>query len=128
MSTFHAVIWMDHAEAHVLHLCSEHTETRRIKARAHHAHAKADGDDAHALPRYFDEIAAAIADAHEVLVTGPADAKLDFLKHLHAHRGTVANKVVGVETLDHPSDAQLAAHARKFFLRTDRMNGTPTPT
>ena len=30
-------------------------------------------------------------------------------------------KVVGVETIDHPSDGQLVAHARKYFNAADRM-------
>jgi hypothetical protein len=29
--------------------------------------------------------------------------------------------IVAVETVDHPSDGQLVAHARKHFDATDRM-------
>jgi hypothetical protein len=29
--------------------------------------------------------------------------------------------IVGVETVDHPSDAQLVAHARHYFEAEDRM-------
>jgi hypothetical protein len=29
--------------------------------------------------------------------------------------------IVGVETVDHPSDAQLVAYATKYFKATDRM-------
>jgi hypothetical protein len=29
--------------------------------------------------------------------------------------------VIGVETVDHPSDAQLVAFARKYFVAKDRM-------
>jgi hypothetical protein len=29
--------------------------------------------------------------------------------------------IAGVETVDHPSDAQLVAHARKYLKVTDRM-------
>mgnify|MGYP006314746701 CR=1 FL=1 len=36
MTTFHAVVWMDHTEAHVLMFDKEHVETQRIKARSHH--------------------------------------------------------------------------------------------
>jgi hypothetical protein len=31
------------------------------------------------------------------------------------------NVIVGVETVDHPSDAQLVAYARKYFIAADRM-------
>ena len=30
-------------------------------------------------------------------------------------------KIVGVETVDHPSDAQLVAYARQYFKAEDRM-------
>jgi hypothetical protein len=30
--------------------------------------------------------------------------------------------------VDHPSDRQLVALARQYFLRHDRMTGTPVPT
>jgi hypothetical protein len=29
--------------------------------------------------------------------------------------------IVGVETVDHPSDAALVAYARKYFTSADRM-------
>jgi hypothetical protein len=32
------------------------------------------------------------------------------------------NVIVGVETVDHPSDAQLVAYATKYFKATDRMH------
>jgi hypothetical protein len=31
------------------------------------------------------------------------------------------NVIVGVETVDHPSDAQVVAYARKYFNAADRM-------
>jgi len=31
------------------------------------------------------------------------------------------NVIVGVETVDHPSDAQLVAYAGKYLKATDRM-------
>ena len=34
MTTFHAVVWMDHTQAHVLMFDREHVEAQRIKASA----------------------------------------------------------------------------------------------
>jgi hypothetical protein len=31
------------------------------------------------------------------------------------------NVIVGVETIDHPSDRELVAHARRYFKAEDRM-------
>jgi hypothetical protein len=34
MTTFHAVVWIDHQEAHVLMFDREHVQARRIQARS----------------------------------------------------------------------------------------------
>ena len=57
----------------------------------------------------------------EVLVVGPAQAKLQLIKHIHAHDPAMSSKIVGVETIDHPSDGQLVAYARKYFVAKDQM-------
>ena len=38
MTTFHAVVWLDHQEAHVLMFDREHVQAQRIKSRSHHKH------------------------------------------------------------------------------------------
>lgn len=43
------------------------------------------------------------------------------VKHIHSHEPALVRKVVGVETVDHPSDGQLVAYARKYFLAKDQM-------
>ena len=70
---------------------------------------------------YYHRVAAALAGAQEILVVGPAQAKLQLIKHIHVHDATLANKVIGVETVDHPTDGQLVAYARKYFEARDRM-------
>ncbi len=114
MTTFHAVVWMDHTEAHVLMFDKEHVEAQRIKARSHHTpkhgHVGADKD-------FFKQIADALTGVAEVLLTGPANAKIefrDFCKH-NAH--AIDKAVVEVLTTDHPSDAQVVAMARQYFKR-----------
>jgi transposase len=41
--------------------------------------------------------------------------------HIHSYSPKLMSAIVGVETVDHPSDAQLVAYARKYFKATDRM-------
>ena len=48
-------------------------------------------------------------------MVGPSSAKLDFVRHVHQHDHTLTPKIVGVETLDHPTDPQLAAYVRHYF-------------
>ena len=57
----------------------------------------------------------------EELVAGPRQAKGELVKHLEAHDPAWRQKIVGTETVDHPSDNQLVAHARKYFRIADRM-------
>ena len=61
--------------------------------------------------------------AQEILVVGPAQAKLQLVKHIHSHDPAMSDKVIGAESVDHPSDGQLVAYARKYFVAKDRMLG-----
>jgi len=70
---------------------------------------------------YYHQVVEALAGAQEVLVVGPAQAKLQLIKHIHAHDPAMADKVVGVETVDHPTDGQVVAYARKYFHAKDQM-------
>jgi hypothetical protein len=57
----------------------------------------------------------ALADANEILIVGPSTAKLHFLNHVHQHDHALLPKIVGLETVDHPSDGQLVAYAKEYF-------------
>ncbi len=123
---FHAVVWIDHREARVFHFSPSDAErlvlhpdnpTRHIHHKANSigsGHAPADEEFLHA-------VADAVADAGAILVTGPANAKTELVKHIHRHDPKVMNAIIGVETVDHPSDAQLVAYARTYFKAKDRM-------
>jgi hypothetical protein len=55
------------------------------------------------------------------LITGPAGTKKELASYLGEDQPSVAAKIVGVEPLDHPSDGELLAFARRFFAPDDRM-------
>jgi stalled ribosome rescue protein Dom34 len=89
-----------------------------------HIHHKANSiGSGHAAEdhEFLQAVAQSIADAGEVLVTGPANAKTELVKHISQHDPQLMKIIVGIETVDHPSDAQLVAHARKYFKAEDRM-------
>ena len=50
MSTFHAVVWLDHSEAHVVMFDREHMEAQRVKSRSHHKHQGKTADNAAFFP------------------------------------------------------------------------------
>jgi hypothetical protein len=43
------------------------------------------------------------------------------VKHIQQRDPKMTPTIVGVETVDHPSDGQLVAYARKYFKAEDRM-------
>lgn len=125
MSHFHAVIWIDHKEAHVFHFNEEAADKLVLRAKhaARHIHHKANevgsghaGEDA----EFLHAVAAAVSDAGEILITGPAGTKTALMKHLAKHDPHVFQRVAGVESSDHPTDGQLLAHARTYFNAADR--------
>ncbi len=77
---------------------------------------------------FLHAVAEAIADAGAVLVTGPANAKTELVKHIQHHDPKLMKLILGVETVDHPSDPQLVAYARKFFKAADRMQPQLPPS
>jgi stalled ribosome rescue protein Dom34 len=127
MSHHHAVVWIDHAEAHVLHFTREDVQNQLVHGKPHvHLHTKRNAQasgNAAEDPAFFAKVVEALGDAQEILVVGPASAKTEFVKHLDAHSHELRKKVVAVETVDHPSDGQLLAYARKHFRAGDRMRG-----
>ena len=123
---YHAVIWIDQHEARVFHFSPTDVEQLVLHPDhpTRHIHHKANvigsghAAEAHA---YLQAVADSIADAGVVLITGPANAKTELAKHIHRHSPGLMSAIVGLETVDHPSDAELVAYARKYFKVTDRM-------
>jgi stalled ribosome rescue protein Dom34 len=123
---FHAAVWIDHHEARVFHFSA--TDVERLVLRpdhpTRHIHHKANSvGSGHASDDhdFFQAVAQSIADAGAVLITGPADTKTALNKYISQHDPKLMKIIVGVETVDHPSDAQLVAYARHYFKAEDRM-------
>ena len=126
MSHYHAIVWLDHHQAHVMHISPDDVEKSVVHPanphlNLHHKSGAIGSGKQQQDQAYYHAIVEALAGAHEILVVGPAQAKLQLIKHIHHHDHSMADKVVGVETVDHPSDAQLVAHARSYFVAKDRM-------
>ncbi|MFO0760011.1 MAG: hypothetical protein U0359_26235 [Byssovorax sp.] len=124
----HLAVWLDHNEAKIFHVTSQSFEEAIVASPKAHTqlHRKLGSDDGHRAPeddRYYEEIARALGEATEILVLGPATAKLELIKYLHHKDPKIAERVVGVETVDHPTDRQLVAYIRTYFKAVDRMKG-----
>jgi stalled ribosome rescue protein Dom34 len=146
MSTYHAIVWMDRSEAHVIMFDREHVEAQKIKSRSHHKatgghvgshrdmHGRGDsasgshsaeGGHESSDEKFYHEVALALKDVHEILLTGPAQGKDEFHAHCKRHDKAVDKAIIGVVTSDHPTDPQLVALARKYFVKFDKMQGGP---
>jgi stalled ribosome rescue protein Dom34 len=126
MSHYHAVIWLDHSEAHVFHFTPDEVEkltalSTNPRPHQHHKRGSTGSGNAKEDHAYFEHVTGLLKGAQEILVVGPAKAKLDLIKHIHKHHQDMVPKIAGVETLDHPTDGQLVAYARKYFHAKDRM-------
>lgn len=131
MQAYHIAVWIDHREAKVFRVGALDSGEDVIRAEhaEKHIHHKAGtfgaghGGAGHAGEdlAFLDAVAKDIADAHEILIVGPAQAKLHLFKRLQTHHPKIAEKVVGIESVDHPSDGQMVAYARHYFHKVDRM-------
>jgi stalled ribosome rescue protein Dom34 len=130
MPVRHVAIWIDRKEAKIFHIEPEGFDEKTIKAPYHHVTRKAEEQGNHAgSKRFFDDVAAALKDAEEVLLVGPSSAKLDFIRYLHMHNEGLSGRIAGVETLDHPSDGALVAYVKQYFHREDQtLEPTSLPT
>ncbi len=130
----HAVIWIDHKEARIFHVQPEtvgHVQPEPIDETTilspqHliHRHPKGRGeakehpDDA---KTFFHEAARLLDGTDAVLIVGPSSAKTEFFRYVQDHDKKLQARVVGIETVDHPTDREIAAYAKRYFVRSDRM-------
>ena len=80
--------------------------------------AKEHPDDA---TRFFHAVARSLEGADAVLIVGPSSAKLEFLRYVQDRDQKLQAKVAGIETMDHPTDREIVAYARRYFKGSDRM-------
>ena len=123
MSHSHAVVWIDHQHAQVLHFDASHMEAQKIKARTDHT--RQHGSGVRTEHEFFGEVCDALAGIPEVLMTGSHTAQADFRRYVDKHRPALGPQIAGWETVDHPTEGQLLALARQYFLKHDRLAGDP---
>src|SRR5580698_2968797 len=121
-----AAVWMDHHEARIFRTVAGRFDESTVVAHDKRLHPHPTGpkgdhnhpDDAH---RFFREVAHALISADSVLVVGPSTAKREFFAYLHEHERALEPKVAHIETVDHPTDAQVVALAKRYFRIPTRL-------
>jgi hypothetical protein len=123
---YHAVVWIDHRQARVFHFSPDDVEKvvvhpERSPVRDYHRKQKGTGQHDKEDQVFLEEVTQAIADAGAILIVGPANEKLELMKHIERVHPAIKLNIEGVETADHPTDGELVAHARRFLKSADRM-------
>ena len=127
MTHYHACVWIDHREARIFGVGLEEADSA-VAANlhaTHHIHRKANqvGLGTETLDHEFlAEVAALLQPVQAILIAGPGKAKHELAAYLEEHAPATAKRVWGIEAMDHPSDGQLLAAARKYFKAADRMH------
>jgi stalled ribosome rescue protein Dom34 len=99
------------------------TQVVRPEGGTPHLHHKAKAiDDGHEPENqtYYHSVGKTLDGINAVLVTGPANAKTELMKHLARHDPPLLKKVSAIQTVDHPTDGQLLDLARHHFGLIDR--------
>jgi stalled ribosome rescue protein Dom34 len=128
MPHYHAAVWLDHHTARVFDIGADEIETFTVHAhpkhrQVHHKHGALGSGHVEGDRAFFEGIADHLKTAGEILVAGPGKAKLEFQRFLHKHAPQIEAKIAALETVDHPSDGQFVAYARRAFLKIDQMRG-----
>jgi hypothetical protein len=129
---YHAVVWIDHHEAKIFHFSAAGFDAATIRSSQPHRHlhhkANTIGSGHAAVERGFlERVAEALDVSGAVLITGPAGAKHELAGHIAKFHPQLAARISAVETLDHPTDGEIVALARKFFRADDRMHPQQHP-
>ena len=115
------VIWIDSEHAKLFKfLPGGKTENHTVKSHHHDHHTANPRDSKGGHDAFFHDVANHLKDANELLIVGPGLGKEHFKSHLEKHHhGDLLKKVVGTLAMDHPTDHQIVAEARKFFTAKD---------
>ena len=123
---YHSVVWIDHSEARVFHFNAAEADNLVVRPDDPHVHIhhKANAIGSGHAPEdkaFLQAVVEAIGGCKAILITGPGVAKTALVKHIARHDPALLECISGVETVDHPADKVLVAHARTYFKAADLM-------
>jgi stalled ribosome rescue protein Dom34 len=127
-------LWIDHRNAVIVTISKAGEKTERVESDVEkhvrysggssggsHGSREGAGEDtrerhfAGQLSKYYEDVIACVREADAILILGPGEAKGELKTHLE--RAGLAARIVGVETTDKMTDAQIAAKTRERFPR-----------
>lgn len=122
----HAIVWIDHREAKIFQFGPDDVEKILVQAEGHGRQLQHKANVTGAGHRgvdheFFGRVVASLDHTGSILIAGPGNARMELKNYIGEHHSQLAQRIAGVEPLDHPHDAQLVALARKFFRADDWM-------
>jgi stalled ribosome rescue protein Dom34 len=113
----HAIVFIDHHEAHVLYPAAANSDGGRV---VEHRLAKTKDGHRHDIDRKdLEAVAGKLTGVGEILIAGPSGAKQELFRFLQSHHADIARCVVEVVPLDHRSLAEVMDFGREKFKRID---------
>ena len=122
-------VWIDAHEAKIFHVDAEHFDEATVHSPMHHVHRHPKNQETKTRNhpddelRFFREVVRSLERAEAILVLGPSMTKLHFLRYLQKHEPVIEQRIVGLETADHPTDRQIVAHTRSYFQMSRHAPG-----
>lgn len=120
------VVWLDPKEAYVFTLKTAGVEKSHLKKESvdHHRRHKKDIHMDSNEQHYYHELALRLHGTDRLFLLGPSQSKTHFKNYLETHDDNgLAKKIIGLEILEHVTDNQILAAARKSFQKYDLFNG-----
>jgi hypothetical protein len=116
-------IWIDHKKAVIVALSGTGDTSQTVHSdvgpHSHHSGAH-EGERRHEarhgqrLDHFFDEVIGHLHQPEALLIFGPGEAKLELKERLSRSKALIAS-VVGLETTDKLTDAQIVAKVREHY-------------
>lgn len=122
MTFYHAVVFVDHHSAQVLQFDSEQVLEKKVHEHRHLTRQHA--SSVRGEHEFFGTVCDAMEGVSEVLIAGRHTGISDFRHYVEEHRPLTAVRIVGYEVVDHPTENQLVALARKHFAKVNLMTDT----
>ncbi len=108
-----AVITVDAHKALIIRINAEAHHQRLLEASTKST-AQHNSDVRH-THEFFAAVCDDLAGLDQVLVTGGHTGLSEFKHYVTNHRPALVNHIVGYETVNHPTEAQLVAYGRDYF-------------
>ncbi|MEQ1769543.1 MAG: translational machinery protein [Devosia sp.] len=119
-------VWIDHRTAKIFTIernagdrLSLHGDglPKHLHSHSDHVHQMRCPDEA-----FLNTVAEALAGFKGILIAGPGTARKELAGYLADRHPQIANRVWGVEAMDHPTDAQIVAAAQRYFSIEAKMH------